>query len=138
MLKGIFISIFMICTSSLTRANEKSCLDDLKLFGEVSSYYKVKGKKPQKQSKFFLIQGKDLSEHMGNFKNIRVSYPKNLDQVLVGAHRVDLKKKGNFFESKNLELTKILKKNNKERVLLQFRQEGKTICMGEYLGVVGD
>ena len=56
----------------------------------------------------------------------------------MGEHKVDLKKKGEFYQSSGLELTKILKRINKKKVLLKFKQSGKTICLEEYVGVKGD
>tara|TARA_Y100000768_G_scaffold384925_1_gene369926 strand:- start:468 stop:884 length:417 start_codon:yes stop_codon:yes gene_type:complete len=138
MLRAVFFSLFTMVISVCAVADVNECGPELKLFGEVSSFYPVPGKKPERRSRFYQIVGNDLSEHMGNFQDIRVQYTETIDELFVEDRRVDLKPTEGTFESQGFRLTEVLKALNKEKVNIKFRQNGRTICEGVYIGVQGD
>lgn len=138
MIRLLYVNFFIFNLLVAGIASAKQCETELKLFGEISSFYPVPGKVPEKRSKFYPIEKKDLSAHMGKFKNIRIKSNQKLDRVHVDNFRVDLFESGGFFQSRGLNLYKVLLDKNKRKVFLSFRNKNRVICEEEYVGVSGD
>lgn len=125
--------VFLLFSSSLLAADQ--CPKDLVIEGQIKSYEKVQGKVVPKT--FYATLEDDLSEHMGDFKNIRIPKKFGYKSLSIADEEFPLKEKGEYLETINLKLTRKLIQKKMQKVDLKFNKKDKS-CSRNFRGIAGD